>query len=174
MARLSLLQLIILLLDIILFSALTYYMGLNLGPIKYNQPKKIQKLQNRALRKTLFEKKQDSISQAYKKLKILKFPDLLYLQNCLMSQIETNQRLANSFADLRHCGDNHAYLTKSKAKVLLHIPFVVTQIYGTQSVKYNCIKDQDNFRNNFSHTPLHKCTYKLVKRQVKDNLIGKY
>ena len=36
MARLSLLQLIILLLDIILFSALTYYMGLNLGPIKYN------------------------------------------------------------------------------------------------------------------------------------------
>ena len=89
----------------------------------------------------MFEKKQDSISQAYKKLKILKFPDLLYLQNCLMSQIETNQRLANYFADLRHCGDNHAYLTKSKTKVLLHIPFVVTQIYGTQSVKYNCIKD---------------------------------
>ena len=34
-------------------------------------------------------KKQDSISQAYKELKILKFPDLLYLQNFLfMSQFE--------------------------------------------------------------------------------------
>ena len=81
-----------------------------------------------------------------------------------MSQIETNQRLANSFVDLRHCGDNHTYLTKSKAKGLLDIPLVNTQIYGTQSVKYNCIKDWNNFRNNFSHIPLHKCTYTLVKR----------
>ena len=38
-----------------------------------------------------------------------------------MSQIETNQRLANSFVDLRHCGDKHNYLTKSKAKGLLDI-----------------------------------------------------
>ena len=54
-----------------------------------------------------------------------------------MSQIETNQRLVNFFIDLRHCGDNHIYLTKSKAKGLLDIPLVKTQIYGTQSVKYN-------------------------------------
>ena len=53
---------------------------------------KIQKLQNRALRKILFKKQQDSIRQYYKELQILKFPDLLYLQNCLfMSQIETTQ-----------------------------------------------------------------------------------
>ena len=89
---------------------------------------------------------QDSISQLYKELKILKFPDLLYQQNCLfMYQIETNQRLANSFIDLRHCGDNHKHLTKSKAKSLLDISFVNTQIYGTQSVKYNCITDWKNF-----------------------------
>ena len=87
----------------------------------------------------------------------MKSPDLLYLQNCLfMSQIETNQRLANSFVDLRHCGDNHTYLTKSKAKGLLDIPFVNTQIYGTQSVKYNCITDRNNFRNNFSDIPWYQ------------------
>ena len=110
-----------------------------------------------------------------------------------MSQIETNQRLANSFVDLRHCGDKHNYLTKSKAKGLLDIPFVKhnyltkskvkglldipfvnTQIYGTQSVRYNCIKDWNNFRNIFPHIPLHKCTYTLIKRQVKYYLIGKY
>ena len=90
-----------------------------------------------------------------------------------MSQIKTNhQKLANSFVDLRHCGDNHTYLTKSKPKGLLDIPFVNTQIYGTQSVKHDCIKDWNNFRNNFS--PLHKCRRYLsiytllVKRQVKD------
>ena len=66
------------------------------GPQIWGQPNitsqnKIQKLQNRALRKVLFKEKQDSISEVYKELKILKFFDLLYLQNCLfMSQIETN------------------------------------------------------------------------------------
>ena len=91
-----------------------------------------------------------------------------------MSQIQTNQRLVNSFVDLRHGGDNHTYVTKSKAKGLLDIPFVNTQIYGTQSVKYNCIKDWNNFRNNFSLISLHKYTCTPVKRQVKGYLIGKY
>ena len=77
-------------------------------------------------------KKRDFISQVYKKLKILKFCHLFYLQSCLfMSQIETNQRVANSFVDLRHCSDNKNYLTKSNAKGLLDIPFIDTQIYGT-------------------------------------------
>ena len=31
------------------------------------------------------------------------------------------------------------------------IPFVNTQINGTQSVKYNCVRDWNNFRNNFPH-----------------------
>ena len=115
------------------------------------------------------------LAKYYKELKILKFPNFLYLQDCLfMSQIETNQTLANSFVDLRHCGDNHNYLTKSKAKGLLDIHFVNTQIYGTQFAKYNCIRDWNNFRNNFLHIPLHKCTHTVVKRQVKDYLIGKY
>ena len=74
------------------------------GHTNLTNQNKIQKLQNRALRKILFKKQQDSIRQYYKELQILKFPDLLYLQNCLfMSQIETTQKLANSFADLKHC-----------------------------------------------------------------------
>ena len=122
-----------------------------------------------------FLKKQDSISQVCKELKILKFPDLLYLQNCLfIPQIAKKQRLANSFVDLRHCGANHNYLTKSKAKGLLDIPFVITRIYGTKSAKYNCIRNWNKFRNNFPHMPFQKCTYALVKGEVKDYLIGKY
>ena len=76
-----------------------------------------------------------------------------------MSQTEPNQRLANSFADSRHCGDNRNFITKSKAKGLFDIPFVNIQIYGTQSAKNNCIRDWNNVRNNFPRIPLHKCTY---------------
>ena len=134
------------------------------------------KIQKQSLKKNIVKtkKKQDSISQVYKELKILKFSDLFYLQNCLfMFQIETNQRLANSFVDFRHCGNNH-YLTKSEAIGLLDIPFVNKQIYGTQSVKYNCIRDWKNFRNSFPHIPLHKCTYLYTSQKTKDYLIGKY
>ena len=54
-----------------------------------------------------------------------------------MSQRETNQKLANSFVDLKHFGDSHNYQTKSKTKGLIDIPLLNTQICGTQSVKYN-------------------------------------
>ena len=47
------------------------------------------------------------------------------------------------------------------------IPFLNTQIYDTQSTKYNCIKDLKNFRNNFPNIALHQCTYTLVKKLVK-------
>ena len=81
-----------------------------------------------------------------------------------MSEIEANQILTNSFVDLRHCGDKHNHLTKSKAKGLLDIPFVNTQIYSTQSIKYNCIRDWNNFRNNFPNIPLHTCTFTPHKK----------
>ena len=91
-----------------------------------------------------------------------------------MSQIESNKKLAISFADLKHCGDSHNYQTKSKTKGLLDIPILNTHIYGTQSVKYNCIKDWNNFRNNFPNLLPHQYTYTLVKKQVKNFLISKY
>ena len=40
-------------------------------------------LQHRALRKITFKKRHDRISCVYKECKILKFPDILNLQNCL-------------------------------------------------------------------------------------------
>ena len=49
----------------------------------------IQNLQNRALRKITFKKLHDPVNPFYEDLKILKFKDLLHLQNCLfVSQIE--------------------------------------------------------------------------------------
>ena len=72
----------------------------------------IQNLQNRALRKITFKKLHDPVNPFYEDLKILKFKDLLHLQNCLfVSQIEENQTLGKSFATLKHCGDNHNYQT---------------------------------------------------------------
>ena len=56
------------------------------------------------------------------------------------------------------------YLTKSKAKGLLDIPSGNTQIDGTQSAKYNCIRN--NFRNDFPHIPLQKTSKRLFDWQI--------
>ena len=97
----------------------------------------IQNLQNRALRKITFKKFHDPVNPLYKDLKILKFKDLLQLQNCLLVlQIEQNQTLAKSFVTLKHCGDNHNYQTRASTKRILDNPLYKTSTYGTHSALY--------------------------------------
>ena len=67
-----------------LFSSHLLYGSKLRGHTNVTSQDKIQRLQNRALRKNLHKKQQDSLSHFYKELKFLKFPDLLYLQNCYL------------------------------------------------------------------------------------------
>ena len=102
----------------------------------------IQVLQNRAIRKICFKKRNEPVSEDFKKIGILKFHDLMKLQNCLfICQLEQDEQLAKSFPALKHCGDNHNYQTRSTTKRLLDTPLLNTGTYGTQSTKYNCIAD---------------------------------
>ena len=55
---------------------------------------KIQLPQNKALREMTFNKLHDCTHAIYNELSILKFQDLIYLQNCIfMLQIEQNESL---------------------------------------------------------------------------------
>ena len=99
-----------------------------MGAYKLNQPKQNTKTTEQSPEENFFKKTRFY----YKELQILKFPDLLYLRNCLfMSQIEANQKSVNSFADLKHCSDSHNYQTKSKTKGFFDIPHLNTEIYDT-------------------------------------------
>ena len=87
-------------------------------------------------------KRHDSPNSIFKEFHILKFKDLIYLQNCLfMLQIEQNKQLAASFPGLKYCDESHNYMTRSATKKLLDIPTNRTDRYGKQSAKYNCILD---------------------------------
>lgn len=91
-----------------------------------------------------------------------------------MSQMETNKKLANSFVDLKHCGETRKYQAKSKTKRFLNMSFLNTQFCRTQFTKYNCFMGWKDFRHNFSDVPLHHCTYTLIKKLVKDFSFSKY
>ena len=102
-----------------LFSPHLLYGSQLWGHTNLTNQKKFQKLQSRAFRNIVFKKQQDYIRQYWKELEVLKFSYLLYLQNCLFTwRPETNQKLANSFADLKLCG---GYQNKSQTKGLPYI-----------------------------------------------------
>ena len=67
-----------------------------------------------------------------------------------MSQIEQNEKLAESFSALKYCSYNHNYQTRSVTRKLLNIPYVKTDPYGAQSTKYHCIIDWNYFKKTFS------------------------
>ena len=81
-----------------------------------------------------FKKHNEPVSEDFKKIGILKFHDLIKLQNCLfICQLEQDEQLAKSFPALKHCGDNRNYQTRSTIKRLLDTPLLNTDTYGMQS-----------------------------------------
>ena len=135
----------------------------------------IQILQNRALRKMTFKKHHDSANSIFKEFHILKFKDLIYLQNCIfMLQIEQNKQLAASFPGLKYCGEGHNYMTWSTTKKLLHIPTNRTDRYGKQSAKYNSILDWNKFKKDFHGVNQHKLSHSKLKSRIEDHILNKY
>ena len=135
----------------------------------------IQILQNRALKKITFKKRYDSANSIYKEFHILKFKNLIYLQNRLfMLQIKQNKQIAASFLGLKYCGKRDNYMTRSAAKKLLHIPANRTDRYGKQSAKYNCILDWNKFKKDFDGVNQDELSHSKLKTLIKDYILYKY
>ena len=92
----------------------------------------------------------------YKYHKSLELTDILNVQNFnLVYQFEQNNALATSFPGL-HSRDKHNYQTRSATQNLLDVSLVRTNKYGKDSVKYQCIRDWDNFKKKFLQIPKKK------------------
>ena len=133
-----------------------------------------QKLQNRALRKINFKKRHDRISCVYKECKILKFPDILNLQNCLlMYEIQHRPKISASFPAL-HAKDKHNYNTRSATHNLLDIRFTKTNMYWKNSIKNHCIRDWNNLKKDLSDIPDSEPSFSKIKIYLKQKYFGQY
>ena len=114
----------------------------------------IHVLENRAIRKICFKKRNEPLSGDFKKFGILELHDFIKLENCLfICQFEQDEQLATSFPALKYCVDKHNYQTRSTTKRLFD-PLLNTNTYGTQSNKYNCIAHWNSFRKTIKDLPL--------------------
>ena len=128
-----------------------------------------QKLQNRDLRKITFKKRHNRISCVYKECKLLKFPDILNLQNCVfMQQIQHSPKLSASFPAL-HVKDKHNYNTTSATHNLLDILLTKTNIYGKNSIKNHCIRDWNNLKKDLLDIADSELSLSKIKSYLKKN-----
>ena len=96
-----------------LFGSYLHYGAQLWGQTNTEKQKQMEILQNRAVRKITFKKCFDSAGSLYKELNVLKFCDIVDLQNCLfMSQTAHNGKLVKTFPTLKQSGDNHSYNTR--------------------------------------------------------------
>ena len=144
-----------------------------MGP-KNNETITFHKLQNRALRKITFQKRPNGLSCVYKEWEILKFPNILNVQNCLfMYQIQHSHKLSASFPTL-YAKDKHNYNTRSATHNLLDIPLIKTNIYGKNSIKNLCIRDWNNLKREFSYIPDSELSLSKIKSYLKQKYYDKY
>ena len=145
-----------------------------MGP-KNNEPIiTFQKLQDRALRQITFKKYYNRIICVYKECKILKYPNILNLQNCLfVYQIQHSPKLSASFPDL-HAKDKHSYNTRSARHNLLDIPLTKTNMYEKSSIKNHCIRDWNNLKKDLSDIPNSEISLSKIKSYLKQKYFGQY
>ena len=136
---------------------------------------KIQSLQDRAIRKITFSSTNCNQDDLYKNLKILKFQDLIYAQNCIfMSRVEEG-RLPTSFSQqFSHRRDVHQYNTRASSSNLINIPNVRTNFFGTLSTTYKCISDWNNFLSKYSKQLPENLQSSQIRKFISPLFLEKY
>ena len=143
-----------------------------MGSKQQRNTKSISNSPKQSTKKIAFKKQYESADPLYKNLKIIKFQDLLRLNNCLfMCQLEKNKKLAVTFPGLVYTKEKHNYNARSARINLSDTPLYQTFIYETQSCKFPCIKDWNRFKKENSTENL---TYPVVKNTFKKNVLASY
>ena len=107
------------------------------------------------------------------KIKILKLTDILKVQNCLvMYQAEQNNAIATSFQTLHPKTITRPDLQPKACQMYLQQEEV--SMYDKVSVKYQCIRDWNNFKKRFLQIPENKLPNMKIKRILKQAIFDQY
>ena len=90
-----------------------------------------------------------------------------------MYQIEQNNARATSFPAL-YSRDKYKYHTRSASHNLLDVHLTSTNKYDKESVKYQCIRDWNNFKKKFLQIPENKLSNMKIKRILKQAIFDQY
>ena len=140
-----------------------------------NHFKKIQILQNDAIRILSNLQYYDHVSPSYKEHKILKIKDQIKLLNCLLVHDFFNNKLPISFdAFFMPLSSISNHKTRNSNKNCLFVPSVNTVRYGRKTVKIQAINDWNSICNDFPDKDLVNISRHKLKSLVKLHLLNTY
>lgn len=130
--------------------------------------KKVQTIQNKALRVISFKNYREHSSPLYKKLNILKLSDYVKLLNCLLIHDKFNNKLPDVFHDfVLPVNEIHSYNTRNSCKNVV-IPQSNTFIYGSRSVTSSCTRDWNQLQK------LINCDFLKLRRSQLKTVLTKH
>ena len=107
------------------------------GQTKTDLFRKIENLQDKALRIINFLPNRTPTNDAYENSKILKLQDYISLQNALQVKDCLDEQLPKPLInDFKKTNTQHEHSTRSASKNCVFVPNVYTDTYGKNSVKY--------------------------------------
>ena len=130
--------------------------------------KKVQTVQNKAMRVISFKNYCERSSPLYKNLNILKLSDYVKLLNCLLLHDQFNNKLPDVFHDfVLPVKEIHPYNTRNSCKNVV-IPQSNTYTYGSRSVTSSCMRDWNQLQQ------LTNCDFLKLKRSRLKTLLTKH
>ena len=136
--------------------------------------KRIQNLQNKAIKLIFFKTHDCDTSSIYKNNKVLKFSDQIQLTNILFIYDYLNKNLPDAFVNAFSLAHNrHNHQTRNTTKLILNLPQVNTTKYGLNSITYKSIKNWNEILSKNPSLQNIQSKYKL-KNIIKILLLDGY
>ena len=123
----------------------------------------------------MFAKSDDDIDILYKRLKLLKVLDLIYIQNCiLMCRVNEDVLPLDFCSQFKYRNNAHDYETRASSKKLVEIPNFKTHQYSFLSSTYQCLKDWNKFLAKTPEEVLEKMSSRQIRTFLTKELLSTY
>ena len=135
--------------------------------------KKLQILQNKALRIMHFQPPRTTATPLFKSSNILKLNDHINLQNFLLSHDSLKNNLPKSMKGKMEFL-SHPHETRNLDYLQLYRPRTNTILYGSKSINARSIDIWNSINQNHHHEKLHEKSRAICKKFVYKLLLSKY
>ena len=158
-----------------IFSSLLTYGSQIWGQTKNKHVKRIENLQNKAIRVIHFAKFNAPSNQLYKESRILKLSDHIKLQNFMFVYNCTKKELPTALLNNFNTVSNiHNYNTRGAHQHKMVVPKVNTQLYGIQSITFQSVNFWNFIVSKYRTKELHLQSKSHCKNVVTNFFLENY
>ena len=160
-----------------IFSSILHYGSIVWGQAKPKVIKRIETIQNRAIRTINFAPYRSPSNNLYQNSKILKFSDSIKLQDILLIHDYLNKKIPTSLQEwfqFKPAASIHHYPSSVARHFQMEIPKIKNQTYGEFSIGFQSVKHWNNIVSRFSQNELHTVSKDVIRDFIQTKMLETY